>query len=274
MKRDTSLSQFFTPTWAAERLVQSFFPELNHTSRVIEPSCGDGRFLMALPGEVRAVGVELDPTLKDVAEANSGRRVITGDFRDVELPFRPTAILGNPPFQSDVFDGFLDRAFEEMDYGGKAGFILPVYFFQTASRVVDYMQRWSLSQVLLPRNMFEQMQKPLMFATFTKDRKTASVGFALYGETHAIQNLAKKYRLMFIGNESRASAWGEAVEQALVDLGGEATLQDVYRQIEGKRPTTNEFWKQQVRKVIQRIGVRVGPGRWRLNRQEDLLAAA
>lgn len=273
MKRDTTLNQFFTPTWAAELIIKQFFPDLNRNSTVIEPACGDGRFLLALPSDVRAAGVEIDPVLADEARQNTGREILTSDFRTAELPFRPTAVIGNPPFDSEIVDGFLDRAYEEMDYGGRIGFILPVYFFQTASRVVGYMKRFSLSQCLLPRNMFEQMQKPLMFATFAKERQRTSVGFFLYEETHAALNLEKKFRLMFIGNQSRTSLWGEVVEQALLDLGGEAALQEIYSKVEGKRPYRgNEFWKHQIRKIVQRTCVRVGPGRWRLNEQQDLLA--
>lgn len=271
MKRDTSLNQYFTPTWAAELLVQKFFPELDRHSRVIEPSCGDGRFLMALPREVEAIGVDIDPTLADEARRNSGRDILTGDFCTIDLPFRPTAIIGNPPFESKVIHGFLERGYEEMDYGGKIGFILPVYFFQTASSVVSLSERFSLNQVLLPRNMFEQMQKPMMFATFTKERTRSMVGFFLYEETHAVNQLAKRYRLLFIGNQSRASLWGEVVEQALLDLGGEADLKDIYRVIEGNRPYTgNEFWKHQIRKIVQKTCIRTGPGRWRLMTYDDL----
>lgn len=271
MKRNTELSQYFTPTWAAELLVKNFFPELNANSRVIEPSCGDGRFLMALPREVQAIGVDIDPSLAEEARRNSGREIVTGDFQTIDLPFRPTAIIGNPPFDSKIIDGFLERGYEEMDYGGKIGFILPVYLFQTASRVVGYSERFSLNQALLPRNMFEQMQKPLMFATFTKERSRNMVGFFLYEETHAVNQLEKRYRLMFVGNQSRASLWGEVVEQALIDLGGEAHLQDIYRVIEGKRPYTgNEFWKHQVRKIVQKTCIRTGPGCWRLTTQSDL----
>lgn len=272
MKRDTTLNQYFTPTWAAELIVRHFFPELDANSRVIEPSCGDGRFLMALPPEARAIGIDIDPTLAGEARRNSGREIITGDFREVALPFRPTAILGNPPFDAEVIDGFLDRAYEEMDYGGKVGFILPVYLFQTASRVVGYSERFSLAQSLLPRNMFEQMQKPLMFATFTKERKRQMVGLFLYEETHAVNQISKRYRLMFIGNQSRASLWGEVVEQALLDLGGEASLQAIYSAIEGRQPTGNQFWKHQIRKIVQKTCIRTGPGRWRLSTQDDLFA--
>lgn len=47
---------------------------------VLEPSAGDGRFLMAVPDHVPAFGVEIDPALAPIAARNSGRQVIQGDF--------------------------------------------------------------------------------------------------------------------------------------------------------------------------------------------------
>jgi site-specific DNA-methyltransferase (adenine-specific) len=96
MKRDTSLNQFFTPTWAAELIVQHFYPDLSERDTVLEAGCGDGRFLMAVPEDVDAYGVEIDPTLIDEARHNTGREIIQGDFRKVDLPRRPTVVLGNP----------------------------------------------------------------------------------------------------------------------------------------------------------------------------------
>lgn len=268
MKANTALDQYMTPTWAAEALVHSFFPELGPTSRVVEPACGDGRFLMALPDQVPGIGVEIDPQLADQARANTGRRVIESDFLEADVG-QPTHIIGNPPFNADVVDAFLDRAHRIMDDGGVAAMILPVYLFQTASRVVGYNQRWSLTQHLIPRNMFEQMQKPLLFATFTKEANRSVHGFFLYHETHAVHQLKRDYRLMFLGNASRASLWGEVVEKALVSLGGEASLEAIYREIEGKRPYEgNAFWKAQIRKVLRQVAVRTGDKRWALVRNQ------
>lgn len=41
MNRD--LHQYFTPTFAAELLVQRHFADLGSKDCVVEPSCGDGR---------------------------------------------------------------------------------------------------------------------------------------------------------------------------------------------------------------------------------------
>ena len=103
MNRD--LNQYFTPAWAAELLVQRHFGDLRRGDVVAEPSCGDGRFLMAIPAEVEAFGVEIDPAMATLARSNSCRQVICDDFLHAELPQRPTVVIGNPPYQSELIDG-------------------------------------------------------------------------------------------------------------------------------------------------------------------------
>lgn len=46
---------------------------------------------------VQAIGIEIDPSLAEQAAQNTGRRIICGDFRTVEIDFNPNIILGNPP---------------------------------------------------------------------------------------------------------------------------------------------------------------------------------
>ncbi|WP_220493671.1 hypothetical protein, partial [Klebsiella pneumoniae] len=55
------------------------------------------------------------------------------------------------------------------------------------------------------------------------------------------------------------------VTRAAVEaLGGEASLTEIYREIEGARPTANRYWREKVRQQLQRVGRRVGPARWAL----------
>lgn len=258
------LNQFFTPTWAAEALVKRHFPGLNSKDTVIELSCGDGRFLMSIPDDVDAYGVELDPVMAAKAARNSGRDVITGDFCTVELPRRPTVILGNPPFEMSIFDRMLARCHDLLEYDGKAGFLLPVYTFQTASRVVGYQKHWSLSQELLPRNLFEGLSCPIMWATFQKQRRTVISGLFLYTELDALQGLKRDMRRLMVGNDSTPSCWRDVVQLALQACGGRASLSQLYDAIEGNRPTPNKWWREQVRKVASRNFMRVGSGEYAL----------
>lgn len=262
-----ALSQFFTPTWAAEIIVEQMYPHLNQDDLVIEPTCGDGRFLAAIPPDVPAYGVEIDPNMAEAARRNTGRTIITGDFAAVELPdLTPTLVLGNPPYTARFIDSLLERSHRLLRDGGEVGLLLPCYLFQTSSRVVRYSRQWSLRQTMVPRDMFQDLEKPLMFAQFTKDQQHIMVGLMLYRETDEIKQLAGEYRAMFIGNESRANVWGEAIERALAKLGGSGTLQQIYRLMEGKRPTANTRWKEQIRKVLQLHFEKLGPATYGMQR--------
>ena len=87
--RRKELGQYFTPVWAAEQLVDTFFGDLRAGDLAIEPTCGDGRFLQVLPSHVRAIGVEIDPVHAQDARIRTGREVFTGDFSSVDLPVGP-----------------------------------------------------------------------------------------------------------------------------------------------------------------------------------------
>jgi site-specific DNA-methyltransferase (adenine-specific) len=255
-----NLQQFFTPVWAAELLVRRHFPDLSANDTVLEPTCGDGRFLLAIPPEVEAYGVEIDPAQAAKAVTNTGRQVLVGDFRTVDLPRRPTVVLGNPPFDMDVFDGILARCHELLENNGRAGFLLPVYAFQTASRVMDYQRRWSISQELLPRNLFDRMSHPILWATFRKERKTVLSGFFLYSELHALAEVHSDVRRLLVGNQATASCWRDVVELALRACGGRATLAEIYRVVEANRPTANPWWREKVRQIAGRHFCRISPG--------------
>jgi len=259
------LGQYPTPLWAAEALVERYFPKLSNRDVVVEPSCGPGAFLAAIPPEITAIGVEIDPDFARAAEINTGRQIILGDFQTVELGVEPTLVVGNPPFNLSVIDGFLRRADKILPMEGQAAFILPAYAFQTAARVEAYAKTWSLRQELIPRNIFPGLSLPLLFAIFSKSRNRTLVGFALYGETTAVQSLAKDYRRIL--GETTGAIWKTVVEQALNNLGGEANVSEIYSEVGGRRPTENRFWQPKVRQTLRRYKNSFEPterGRYRL----------
>jgi len=267
----TALGQFMTPGWAASSLVDRFFSDLGANDLVIEPTCGRGAFLQAIPLHVPAFGVEIDPELAAIAERASGRKVIVGDFRMVDLPVRPTAFIGNPPFAMDFIQDLLNRAFMLLPDDGRCALILPSYCTQTTNTVVDWASRWSIEQVQIPRTLFPGLSMPLCFAQFTKGTTRGLVNFALYHEHAAVARLQARYRELLESGEG--SVWVAVVRAGLESLGGTASLNDLYREIEGHRPTTNEFWKAQVRKVVQRIATRVSEGVWSLATEPQRQAA-
>lgn len=244
-----TLSQFFTPLWLAEMIVERYFGNLDSNDVVLEPSCGQGAFLRAIPNDVFAYGVEIDPKLVPIAEINSGRLVVQGDFRSANLPYLPTVIIGNPPFNMSVFDGFLERAHGLLEDGGKMGMLLPAYAFQTASRVAGYSENWSMAVDQIPRNVFEGISMPLVFSTFIKDKRRVMVGLAFFLETHGYLALAKPYREALKG--ANGPIWKTVCKIALSRLGGKADLQDIYREVEGNRPTGTKFWREKVRQTLR-----------------------
>lgn len=249
-----------TPVFAAELIVEEFYPGLSEADAVLEPSCGLGAFLRAIPNGVPAIGVEIDPRRAAVARQVTGRMVIEGDFRTVSIGFKPTHVIGNPPFEFDIVEAFLQRCHALLPEGGQVGFILPVYTFQTAATVWGMAARWSIEQTLIPRNLFGRLHLPLVFARFTKDRMHRMVGFALYGETVGVNAMPDEYRALL--TTSRRPVWRALVEAALHRLGGTAPLADIYREIEGVRPEGNRFWREKVRQILQTHFHRQAPGIW------------
>lgn len=260
--QQVELEQWMTPEWAAEELLAHYFGDLTSTDQLLEPSCGDGAFLRVVPRHVPAIGVEIDPVLAAQARMSSGREVFVGDFCAMELPVRPTVIVGNPPFRLVTVKNFLDRAWDLLPDDGRAGFILPASVFQTASTALELAKRWGVTQDMLPRNVFPRIQAPLCFARFTKGKR-GMVGFVLYHETAAVSALQRRYKALLAQGEG--SVWSAVTRAAMEALGGTASLSALYREIEGVRPTDNAFWHAKIRQQVQRLCRRVGPGVWSLS---------
>ena len=247
------LGQYFTPVWVAEKIVEKFFPELDETSMVLEPSCGAGAFLQAIPAHVPAMGIEIDPRWAKAARAAARREVIEGDFTKIDLHVKPTHIIGNPPFRMSFLESLLDRAGGLMDEGGRVGLILPAYMFQTPSRVVRWSQDWSLAQEMLPRTVFGtqpgdvNINKPIVFAMFSKDKKRMMAGFALYNEVHDVATMPEWARDIL--REHAGSVWRETVIKALA-MGGTARLDEIYAAVAPKRPSGTPWWREQVRRNL------------------------
>lgn len=259
---DPSLSQWMTPAWAAEAITVHALSDLATGATVIEPSCGIGRFLNALPEGVDAIGVEIDPQLARQARRSSRARIVVGDFRTVELPVdRCDAMIGNPPFQMDVFDGMLDRAYELMDFGGPVIMVLPAFAFQTTSRVVRYNRRWTISQEMLPRTLFPGIRLPLILARFVKDPAPTLKGLILYHESREVEEMPAIYRKALV---SGMSGWKAVVEEALRRIGGEGTIEQICAEISPRRPTATQHWRAKVRQQLGRHFMRKGAATYAL----------
>ena len=253
--RRRRLGQFFTPRWVAEAIVERHFSGLASGEVVMDPTCGDGRFIAALPSHVRAIGVEIDHAVGERARASTGREVILGDFRHAPLPVADgdvSALVGNPPFDAALIGEILGRAHSLLVDGGRCGLILPAYVLQTSSKVMDMAQRWSISTELMPRNLFPGLSLPITFTMFTKDSQRRMFGFYLYPEAADVAALPAPVRQVLTEGPAAGSVWRAAVHDAFDRLSSaETALQDLYGVIEGRRPTTNRHYQASVRKVLQ-----------------------
>ena len=268
-QRNPDLGQWFTPAWAAEGIIDQEFSWLKPGHTVVEPSCGDGAFLCAISPDIRAVGVEIDPIQATLAKSHSGRDVIVGDFTEVPLGHlgKVHAVIGNPPFQSDLVASFLSRCHEILDEGGTAGFILPAYILQTSSKVETYAKQFSIQQQLLPRNLFPGLKLPLVFAKFIKEEHRQLFGFLLYEQCQEIRRLDAATRKSLEASRVAGSVWRHVLVDTLKTLGGSAPLQAIYERMQGRQPTENAKWKEKVRQTLSRYPdsfARTGQGQYAL----------
>lgn len=260
-------SQFFTPAWVAEIVYDAHLSHLTSQDLLWEPTCGIGNMLAAVPAHVPAFGTELDADLAEHARIATGRNVITADALKVDLPTGITALFGNPPWEYDFFSALMQRAASILDLGNRAVFIIPAYFFQTSRTLVAlYKNKWTISQEIAPRDIFPGLIKPMVIATFIRDNNPQLIGFRLFHEAAEMRELPEEVQDMMANKVAGPrSTWREIVKTVLTELGGVGTLRDIYKRMEGRRPTDTAYWKEQIRKQLQLYFTPVSEGTWSLN---------
>lgn len=256
------LGQVFTPGFVAAALYDRTFAHLGARDCVLDPTCGTGRLLAAVPPRVSAVGVELDPALASTARSTTGRDVICGDFLTVSLSgFRVDAVFANPPFDARFIDRMLERIWGMLPEGGRVGAILPSHYW-TSIRSVALADRWSYTIEMLPKDTFSRMRRPAVWVVLERSQRRFVVGIALYRDVAAVRAMRRRYERLL--RTTTVEPWRETVLTALADLGGRSTLPALYRAVEGKRTHLTRFYREKVRQTLQRYAVRVGPGVWEL----------
>jgi site-specific DNA-methyltransferase (adenine-specific) len=256
---DAALSQWFTPFWVAEELVDDALRGMGHVS-VVEPSCGTGAFLTAIPKSMPALGVDIDPRVVAAAVANSGREVRVGDFRTMDLSdVKPELIVGNPPFEMDVINGFLDKAHAELPEDGLIAMVLPAYAFQTPRQVSRWMDMFSIDVNMIPRTLFPGLSKPLVWAKYRRTSMRTFSGMMLFAETREIENMRPAIREAL----AAPGTWRSAVTVALESLGGTASVTSIYQAVAPER-RSGDHWRPKIRQTLQRGFVSLGEGRWTL----------
>lgn len=244
------LSQYMTPAWASSLIVNKFYPSLSENDFCVEPSCGQGSFLNAIPDNVPAIGIEVDPVLAQEARYLTGRVVHEADVLEFKFDRPVSHMIGNIPFHTKFLSDLLDKAKGEVVAGGTVGLILSCHMLQTSSNISLWSKDWSIDTHMMPRNIYPGLSKALCFSVFTKDKRQLFKGMALYLETEEINSLDREIKRIFV-EQGKGSVWGRVIESALISLGGKGSLKQVYEFVEGRRPTKNPAWKQQIRKVIR-----------------------
>lgn len=263
LNNQEKLKQYFTAPWFASLMVQHYFPDLDEADLILEPSAGRGALIKAIPDHVPAIGVEIDPEVAQLARESSGRQIITGDFTTVDIPFTPTGIIGNPPFDLSVFEMMLSRSYELLPKDKKAVFLLPAYFYQTAKSVIRFRHKWSMSLDMVPRDIYPGLSKPLVIGQFIKDGKRIMSNMLFYMEKVEFDDMSARSKEI-LKDQARRSVWKDLVVDAVKSLGGRAKLKQIYDFVSPKRPTENPFWREQIRKVAQKALTRVGHGEYAL----------
>ena len=190
---DADLEYYATPSWFAEILMDRYFSRLGPTDLVLEPAAGNGHFLSAVPADVPAFGIEIDVERAAQARIATGRPIIAGDFRTVQISCRPTAVISNPPFS--LVAAFLDRAYAILPEGGIAGFLMPTHLLSYSRTVCEYAERWSITVDAIPRDIFRPvMHFPISFAVFSKDRLRRLVGLSGFAEAADVRNMDSRFR--------------------------------------------------------------------------------
>jgi site-specific DNA-methyltransferase (adenine-specific) len=258
------LEQYFTPDWAAEALLEIF--SLSSTDKVIDPGTGRAAFLKAIPEHIEAIGVELDPQLAALAAERSGRKVLNMDITKLspqDLPWAPTAFIGNPPFSIEIVRQILAKAKSLFQIGniktGRLGLLLPAHTFQLSRSCQEIFQDYHTRVDLIPRDLFPKLSVPITFAQFelksSRRLPTKLQGLALYTETASTYDIVKELKWLLQDAPTKTPTWDRLTQAALRSLGGEGDLSAIYRAISPLRqlrPEENPHWQEKVRQTVQR----------------------
>ena len=106
-ERRRTLGAWSTPEWLVERVLDTVLADLPAPSSVLDPSCGDGRFLAAAAArwptaELHGVDVDADALAEARRSLGPAARLYEGD--GLTLPIRAgfDLVVGNPPYLSQL----------------------------------------------------------------------------------------------------------------------------------------------------------------------------
>jgi type I restriction-modification system DNA methylase subunit len=117
------LQYYPTPAAIVERVMADVY--VRQGEKVLEPSCGCGRFLDALrTAGAHAVGIEVDPERAAQARAK-GHKVLLANFLETLPTGDYDLVVMNPPFYGKHYAKHVNHAIKFLKPGGKLTAILP-----------------------------------------------------------------------------------------------------------------------------------------------------
>lgn len=119
------LQYYATPQAVIDRLLEDVAYRMKGAS-VLEPSCGDGRIMVAAKaaGAAKLLGIEVDPGRAEVARAK-GLPVMTANFLETEPTPEFDFVLMNPPFAGRHYAQHVLHAYKFLKPGGTLRAIVP-----------------------------------------------------------------------------------------------------------------------------------------------------
>jgi len=119
------LQYYPTPTRTVDHVLDHHIGNMDGVE-VLEPSCGDGRFLDGLrKRKAKPYGIEVDALRANQARAK-GHSVMTGNFLATPAVKKFKIIVMNPPFYGTHYAQHVLHAWDFLEPGGQLVAILPV----------------------------------------------------------------------------------------------------------------------------------------------------
>ena len=119
------LQYYPTPAAVVERVLEGLHPQVQG-QRILEPSCGCGRFLDGLRKRgSHVVGIEVDAGRAEQCKAK-GHRVLIANFLETEPTADFDRVVMNPPFYGKHYAQHVEHALKFLKPGGTLTAILPI----------------------------------------------------------------------------------------------------------------------------------------------------
>lgn len=129
---------------------------------------------------------------------------------------------------------------------------------QTRARIARYLEHFSITAEIVPRDVFPGFNLPLTVVTFRKDYERRLVGLAFVDETNEWRRMPTEFQAIL--HRSRTNVWVAACERALQILGRPATVEEIRNVVSGNRPTKTQHWEAAIRKALQQNYPKVARG--------------